>query len=58
MLLGAMRPAYPKMSFTFSKKDELRRAGRFSTSRSSPNCCKARRCSRVSLVGVITRTLT
>ena len=46
------------MSFTFSKNEELRSAGRFSTGSVSPNCCNSRRCSRVSLVGVITRTLT
>ena len=46
------------MSFTFSKNEELRSAGRFSTGIVSPNCCSSRRCSRVSLVGVITRTLT
>jgi hypothetical protein len=47
---------YPKISLTFSKIDELRSAGLFSTFSVAANCSINFRCSRVSLVGVSTRT--
>src|SRR5882724_7234454 len=46
----------PKISFTLSKMDELRSAGLFSTFRVVPSCSINLRWSRVSLVGVSTRT--
>jgi hypothetical protein len=50
------RQDYPKISFTFSKIDEFRSAGLFSTFNDAPNCSINFRCSRVNFVGVITRT--
>src|SRR5262245_58527039 len=47
---------YPKMSFTLSKIDDPRSAGLLSTLSVPPNCSTSLRCSRVSFVGVRTRT--
>jgi hypothetical protein len=47
---------YPKMSFTLSKIEEPRSAGLFSTLSVAPSCSISLRCSRVSFVGVSTRT--
>ncbi len=48
--------SYPKMSFTLSKTEELRSAGLFSTFIVAPSCSINFRWSRVSFVGVSTRT--
>ena len=53
---GCAERTYPKMSFTFSKMDELRSAGLLSTFSEAPNCSMSLRCSRVNFVGVSTRT--
>src|ERR1700676_95723 len=54
---GTFQPAdQPKMSFTLSKSEEPRSAGLFSTFSDAPSCSINLRCSRVSLVGVSTRT--
>lgn len=47
---------YPKISFTLSKIEDPRSAGLFSTFNDAPNCSSNFRCSRVSFVGVSTRT--
>lgn len=47
---------YPKMSLTLSKMEEPRSAGLFSTFSVAPSCSTNLRCSRVSFVGVSTRT--
>src|SRR6476646_1305174 len=47
---------YPKMSFTLSKIEVFRVAGRFSAGKVSPSCCKSARCARDIFVGVTTFT--
>lgn len=47
---------YPKISLTLSKMDDPRSAGLFSTLSVAPSCSMSFRCSRVSFVGVNTRT--
>jgi hypothetical protein len=56
LTVGFRPRAYPKISFTLSKIDELRSAGLFSTWIEAPSCSINLRCSRVSFVGVNTRT--